>query len=221
VVDDESQTRETFRLAYPGLEVVGTYPSVNALVGGLTPDAIDLVVLDLQLSRSLDEHVLQGPAAVRHLTSRGFRVCLYTDERRLLILAQCFSAGACALVRKSDPLRDNQSAFLLAAAGQPVIPSSMVGLAELLARNSRLPELTARQMQVLNGRARGIGWKTLARQMGVSEKTAQEHMNAIMLKMMSLLQAVGLDLAATPGDIEHALGLAPGDLMDPGSVGVA
>ncbi|MDR0990444.1 MAG: LuxR C-terminal-related transcriptional regulator [Propionibacteriaceae bacterium] len=181
----------------------------------MSPDDVDLTVLDLQLSRNFDEQVLQGPAAVEHLTARGYRVCLYTDERRLLVLATCFSSGACGLARKSDSITDNQTAFLQVIKGTPVIPSSMVELAELLAYRDRLPTLTERQSEVLRGRARGITWGALARRLGISTKTAQEHMNAVMLKMMSVLQAAHLSNSATPGDIERALGLAPGDLAAP------
>ena len=137
VVDDATQTRDTFALAYPALELVGAYAGVEALLAdGL---AADLVVLDLQLSTGPGTPPMQGPAAIKELCERGYRVCVYTDERRLLVLAHCFAAGAIGLVRKSDPLAHNQASFLNVAAGRTVVPSSMVGLAQLLGRRGRLP----------------------------------------------------------------------------------
>jgi len=216
VVDDASQTRETFQVAYTALDVVGAYPSVEALLGAMP--SVDVVVLDLMLSPTLNEPGLQGPRAIAQLVAHPYRVCLYTDERRLLVLAQCFAAGASGLVRKSDRLADNQAAFLRVAAGQMVVPSSMVELAELLRRRSQLPELTPRQTEVLNARARGEAWDGLARRLGISARSAQDRLDAVMGKMVWFLQQAGLDPYASAADVERALGLAPGDLNDPRAV---
>ncbi|MCL1840864.1 MAG: LuxR C-terminal-related transcriptional regulator [Propionibacteriaceae bacterium] len=214
VVDDASQTRDTFHLAYQALEVVATFHTVESLLAA-QPQA-DLVVLDLLLSPDLNGSVLQGPRAIMELVHHGYRVCMYTDERRLLVLARCFAAGASGMVRKLDSVADNQAAFLQVAAGQSVVPPSMVELAELLRRRRRLPELTGRQTEVLNARARGEAWDALARRLGISPKTAQDHLAAVMAKMVGFLQQAGLDPYASAADVEHALGLAPGDLNDPG-----
>ena len=213
IVDDASQTRETFQVAYPGLDVVGSFSSVTALLAQKPP--AEVVVLDLMLSTSLDERILQGPRAVKELSTQGYRVCVYTDERRPLVLARCFSAGACGLVRKSDRLSDNQAAFIRVAAGQIVVPRSMVGLAEILSRRKALPSLTPRQTEVLAARARGEAWDALSRRLGISSKTAQDHLEAVMSKMVLFLRETGLNPSASPADIERTLGLAPGDLDDP------
>lgn len=218
VVDDGSQTRETFQIAYPGLQVVVTYATVDALLSH-RPE-VELVVLDLMLSTSLQARgVLQGPPAIRQLVDLGYRVCLYTDERRPLVLAHCIAAGATGLVRKSDPLGVNQDAFLRACRGQIMIARSMVGLAEILNRRGRLPALTDRQLEVLSARARGEPWDSIARRLSISPKTAADRLEAVMSKMVWFLHDAGLDPRASPADIERVLGLAPGDLMGPREVG--
>jgi len=213
VIDDASQTRETFNVAYPSLDMVWFYPSVDAFL--TDKPAVDLVVLDLMLSTNMEETVLQGPRAIQLLTDVGYRVCVYTDERRMLVLARCFAAGAAGLVRKAGSLSDNQAGFLAVAAGQTVLPRSMVGLAELLTRRKALPSLTTRQTEVLAARARGEAWETLGRRLGISAKTAQGHLDAVMEKMMLYLRETGLSPSASAADVERALGLAPGDLNDP------
>ena len=213
VVDDSSLTREAFQLVYPGLDVAGSYTSVNTFLA--QKPVVDMIVLDLMLSPTLEEYFLQGPKAIEELSRRGYRVCVYTDERRLLILAQCFSAGARGLVRKIDPISDNQAAFLKVASGQIVVPHSMVGMAELLNRRKSLPTLTPRQTEVLAARSRGESWDSLSRRMGISSKTAQDHFDAVMSKMVLFLQETGLSPSSSPGDVERALGLTPGDLNDP------
>lgn len=213
VVDDSSLTREAFHVVYPALEVVGSYSNVDAVLAA-KPDA-DLIILDLMLSPTLEQWTLQGPRAIKELSIRGYPVCVYTDERRFLVLAQCFSAGARGLVRKVDQLANNQAAFLRVAAGQIVVPPSMVGIAELMNRRRSLPMLTSRQTEVLIARARGEGWDALSRRLGISAKTAQDHFQAVMSKMVLFIQEAGLGFSASAADIERALGLAPGDLNDP------
>lgn len=174
-----------------------------------------LVVLDLMLSTDLSQRgVLQGPPAIQALVAAGYRVCLYTDERRPLVLARCLGAGATGLARKSDPLALNQATFLRVAHGHTVVASSLVGLAELLNRRGQLPELTVRQTQVLNGRARGEPWKLLAGRLGITPKTAYDRLEAAMAKMVLFLQDAGLGPDYSPADVERALGLAPGDLLE-------
>ena len=213
VVDDESQIRESFQATYPRLEVVGLYDSVPSLLASKPP--ADFIVLDLKLKKNQDERILQGTKAVKELSLQGYRVCVYTDEWRPLVLARCFSAGARGLVHKSDSVNDNQAAFLRVATGQIVVPRSMVGLAEILNRRKVLPSLTSRQTEVLSARARGEGWAALSNRLGISEKTAQGHLDAVMSKMVLFLRETGLNPSASPADIERTLGLAPGDLDDP------
>ncbi|MDR2567511.1 MAG: LuxR C-terminal-related transcriptional regulator [Bifidobacteriaceae bacterium] len=214
VVDDESLTRSTFRVAYPMLDVVGEYATVEALLAA-KPRA-DIVVLDLLLSRTLDEDAFQGPRAIKRLTNEGYRVCIHTDERRNLVLAQCFAAGAVGLARKSDSLEDNAAAFLRVAAGHLVVPSQMLELAQMLNRRRQLPELTPRQAEVLGARARGEPWGALARRLGISRETAEGHLRAVNAKMAKFLVEAAIDPALAPADVERALGLAPGDLNGPG-----
>lgn len=212
VVDDCSQTRKTFQAAYPALRVIATFPRVEGLLqAGLQPE---VVVLDLVLRTSpLDQDALQGPAAIGALVERGHRVCVYTDERRPLVLARCLAAGANGLVRRCDPLAANQQAFLAVAAGATSIAESLGKVVELLERRGNPPELTPRQLQVLNARARGESWQGLADRLGISPKTAYDRLEAVKQKLAWHLHDAQVDPNAAPADIERALGLGPGDLI--------
>lgn len=215
IIDDGSQSRETFQLAYPALNVVGAYPNVEKFLAAPLTD-LDLIVLDLHLSTGYgNDGILQGPRAIKELMAYDIPICLYTDERRVLVLAQCFSAGATGLVRKCGTLQDNQRDFLTVVGGTPVIPGSLVGLAETLARRRRLPSLTDKQVAVLAARARGETWDGLARRLGISTTTASDRLAAVMQKMYWYLNDIGLSPGAPPADVERVLGLAPGDLNEP------
>jgi DNA-binding NarL/FixJ family response regulator len=216
VIDDSTQTRDTFALAFPEIDVAAAFSSVD---GALSQHlSADLVVLDLHLDHTPHSLDLQGPRAVRALTQAGYRVCVYTDEWRLLILAQCFSAGAAGLLRKSDPLAMNEAALLTVAAGGTAVPASMAELAHLLMRRQRLPQLTTRQTEVLTARARGQSYEAIAARLNITVKVARQHYQAVMPKLLLFLQEARLDPQASAGDVELALGLGPGDLNDPWSL---
>jgi DNA-binding NarL/FixJ family response regulator len=206
VIDDSTIVRFGMPLMHPELEVVATYPDIEELL--VDEPAVDLVILDLRLSGGPSPGVRQGPTAIRALRAAGYRICLFTDERRRLVLAQCMRAGAQGVVHKSDSVETAAAAFNTVAAGGIVVTQSLIGLAEVLERRSGLPELTARQRQVLAGRARGETWNEIAARLFITEGVAREHMAAVNAKFAAYLQR------ASPGDIERHLGVAPGDLLD-------
>lgn len=206
VIDDSTVVRFGMPLMHPELDITATYAGIEQFLVD-APD-VDLVILDLRLSASASDGVRQGPTAIRAVRAAGYRICLFTDERRRLVLAQCMRAGAQGVVHKSDPVETASAAFRTVAEGGTVITQSLVGLAEVLERRGGLPELTARQRQVLAGRARGETWAEIASRLYVTEGVAREHMSAVNAKFAAYLQG------ASPGDMERQLGLAPGDLLD-------
>src|SRR5690606_594056 len=110
VIDDSTVIRGGFATVHPEVDVVGTYPTVEEFEAD--PVACDVVVLDLLLRgpQGGPPAVKQGRAAIRALRERGLPVCLYTDERRAVVLALCLRAGAHGVVHKSDPPAVMQSA---------------------------------------------------------------------------------------------------------------
>lgn len=206
LIDDSTVVRLGLPLVHPELDVVAVHGSIEPLVA--ERPAADLVILDLRLTGAGASGVRQGPTAIRAIAALGYRICLYTDERRKLVLAQCLRAGAHGVVHKSDPLEVASAAFLAVAAGQTVITQSLVGVAEVLDRRGALPDLTARQRQVLAGRARGERWSDIAGRLFITEGVAREHMFAVNAKLAAYLKN------GSPGDIEGLLGLSPGDLLD-------
>lgn len=213
VVDDCSQTRSTFALAFTGLKVVATFATVDELLA--VGAQADVVILDLMLNTGLHQHpTIQGPPAVEALVRHGYRVCVYSAERRPLILAHCLAAGATGLVRKCDSLASNQSAFIAVAAGQPYVAESLTTVTRIHQLRGGPPKLTLRQRQVINARARGESWQHLADRLGISAKTAYDRLEAARNKLAVHLQDVGLPSNASPADIERSFGLGPGDLME-------
>lgn len=206
IVDDNTAIRFGLPMMHPELDVVGVYSTVEELLA--SRPMVQLVILDLKLTTDHDPGSAQGVRAVRRVAGAGYRICLYTDERRRLVLAQCLRAGASGVVHKSDRREDASAAFLSVAVGGTVITRSLVGLAEVLTRRGGLPELTERQKQVLAGRARGERWSDIAHRLFITEGVAREHMQVVNQKFARFMAD------ATPAEIEFQLGLREGDLAD-------
>lgn len=206
VVDDATVIRESFPLLMPTLDVVGAYPTVESLLAD-RPE-VDLVVLDLHLSNASQPDVRQGVAAIRALVAAGYRVCVYSQEERRFVLAACLAAGARGVVSKSATTSQALEQFEAVAAGTVVVPQPVIGIVEVLVRRNSLTILPERQRQVLAGRARGLTYAEMSAQLFLSESTLRGYWADLTATVSDYLQQV------TPTDIETALGLGPGDLLD-------
>ncbi|MCM3555611.1 DNA-binding response regulator [Janibacter melonis] len=202
VVDDATVIRESMPALMPGIDFVGQYSRVETLLED-RPVA-DVVVLDLHLVNSTQPSARQGVAAVRMLVDAGYRVCVYSQEERRFVLA----AGATGIVSKSAPTAEAQEAFVDAAAGRVVVPQAIIGLIEVLVRRKSLTILSQRQRQVLAGRARGLTYAELSTQLYLSESTLRGYWRDLTTNVSTHLQQT------TPAEIERALGLGPGDLLE-------
>jgi two-component system nitrate/nitrite response regulator NarL len=140
----------------------------------------------------------------------GYRVCLYSNERRRHLLLRCLQAGAQGVVHKAEPTETLADALFQVAAGAVVITTGLIGLAELAERREQLPTLTDRQRQVLSGRARGETFRSIARRLTISEKTAQEHWSVVTEKFAGYLRT------HSAADLERLLGLDTGELFPAG-----
>lgn len=206
VVEDAALMRDSFSLLMPGLDVVAAVSSVEELMD--RRPVVDVVLLDLHLANVEQPDVRQGIAAIRALTGCGYRVCVYSQEERRFVLAACIAAGASGVVSKALPTGRAQQLFLEVTSGGTVMPQAVVGILEVLVRRDCITLLSERQRQVLHGRARGLSYAQIAKQLFVSESTLRGYWLDLTRSLSESLR----DL--TPGEIERALGLAPGDLLE-------
>lgn len=205
-VDDDTLIRAGLQVLLTGVDVVATYEDLPTLLHE-RPD-VDVVLLDLALSGTGRPDVLQGAAGVRAATAAGFRVLIYTNERRREVLVGCLSCGAWGVVHKAEPLEAVVDAIARVASGEVVITPALVGLAELAERRDLLPSLSARQRQVLSARARGESFQSIGDRLFIAKKTAEEHWAIVAGKFADFLRD------HSPADLERYLGLAAGDLLD-------
>jgi DNA-binding NarL/FixJ family response regulator len=204
-VDDDTVIRNGLPLLLPGIDFVATFEDVDALLAA-APE-VDLVLLDLVLTGTGKLGVRHGGEAITAVTGAGYRVLIYTNERRRSVLAACLSAGASGVIHKAEPVPALEAAIRDVAGGQVVITPALVGLAELAERRGGLHALTPRQRQILSARARGEPFQSIANRLFISRKTAEEHMAVVSAKFADFLR----DHSAA--DLERELGIAPGDVL--------
>ena len=206
LVDDATAVRESLAVLLPDLTFVSSHPSLEDFLAA-APRA-DVVILDLHLVNLRQPDAAQGVAAIQAAVDAGYRVCVYTQEERRFVLASCLAAGATGVVSKSSTLAETRTAFLAVSRGELVAPPSVTGLIEALVRRGRVTVLNKRQREVLAGRARGLTYAELSRTLYLSESTLRGYWRDLSGVVSSYLQD------SSPGDIERALGLGPGDLVD-------
>lgn len=211
VVDDVPLLRAGLVALLPGVDVVATHPDAAGLLAE-APD-VDAVLLDLHLANAVQPEAAQGLAAVRLVAGAGYRVCLYSQEERRFVLAACVAAGARGLVSKAEPAEVLAATVRRVAGGEVVLPESLVGLAEVLARRGNLRLLGRRHRQLLAARARGRTYADIGEELHLAESTLRGYWADLSATVAAHLRE------SSAADIERALGLAPGDMLWPGPDG--
>ncbi|WP_208378928.1 response regulator transcription factor [Cumulibacter soli] len=203
VIDDDTIIRDGARVLLSESDVVACYENVEEFLSD-RPD-VDVVLLDLNLHGTGTPRT-HGAAGVNAVSKAGYKVLIYTNERRLLVLASCLGAGAKAIVHKAEPVAALQEAIEEVRRGGTVITVALTGLAEAVREHGRMQRLTRRQREILEARARGESFKSIGRRLFISERTAQDHMNKVNEVFCEYLST------HSAADLERHLGIAAGDL---------
>lgn len=206
VIDDDTIIREGAARLFDRTSVLGSYRDVEQFIAD-RPEC-DVVILDLNLHGTGSASGVHGAAAVRAVRAAGYRVLLYTNERRLLVLAGCLAAGASGIVHKAEPIDVLEAAVDEVCHGGTVLTVALAGLAEAVREHGQMPQISARQREVLSGRARGESFKSIGRRLFISERTAQDHMNRVYEVFGQYLESHSV------ADLERHLGIGIGDLID-------
>ena len=160
-----------------GIEAVEAY-------GELRPDVL---LIDLKMPQMSGAEAV---AAIRgeHPRARAIVLTTYDGDEDI---HRALRAGAKAYLLKNAPGAELLRAIRAVYGGQSYIPSSV---AARLAERAGLPEVSAREFDVLQLLARGQSNHDIARALFVSEATVKGHLNSLFAKLnvQSRLEAIAV-----------------------------
>ncbi|HWH33444.1 MAG TPA: response regulator transcription factor [Egibacteraceae bacterium] len=181
LVEDHAVVREGLAavLEHSGaISIAGQASSVRDGLRILEREAVDVVVLDLRLG---DEH---GVDLVREVRRRedGPAILVLSAHDATLELERALGAGANGYLLKGSDAVTVTDAVLETAAGRTVIDTGFVP--KLLHRAAHMEDQpTPRELEVLRLCAEGATAVEIARELGISPRTAQKHIERLFKKL--------------------------------------
>jgi DNA-binding NarL/FixJ family response regulator len=192
IVDDHELFRAGVRgQVEPGVEVVGEASGVEEAVALIAREEPDVVLLDVHMPEGGGVEVLRRAA---ELDSPPRFLALSASDAAEDVIA-VIRAGARGYVTKSisagelleaiERVRGGDAVFsprlagfvLDAFAGAPPEPPAGAG------DDADLDQLTPREREVLRHLARGYLYKEIAQRLGISVKTVEAHVSAVLRKL--------------------------------------
>ncbi len=181
LADDHELVRSGLRNELAGsFEIVGEADDAEGAIDVITAREPDLVICDLHMPRGGGLAVVQKCATVCPIVI----LTVSEAERDLL---DAVAAGAAGYLLKTTPLDELTEALRAAAAGEPVFSPSLAALVlgefRRLAKSADSNPLTEREREVLQYVARGRTYKEIGVALGISPKTAENHVRNILGKL--------------------------------------
>jgi DNA-binding NarL/FixJ family response regulator len=190
IVDDHGLFRAGVRAELEGhVELVGEAATVQEAVSLVTDERPDVVLLDVHMPDGGGVAVIQGVAGAAPDTL--FLALSASDAAEDVIAV--IRAGARGYVTKNiatdelldaiDRVRGGDAVFSQRLAG--FVLDAFAGPAPAGASNAdpKLDQLTAREREVLRHIARGYMYKEIALRLGISAKTVEAHVSAVLRKL--------------------------------------
>lgn len=185
VADDHAVFRLGMRRlldAVAGIDVVGEAADTETAVAaalGLNPD---VVVMDLDMPGG------GGVPATERIIRRApqVRVLVLTMHAETGRVGDALRAGARGYVVKDAPADDILRAIRAVHADQVLLDPAVSGALTRVvaaARPTPFPQLTEREREVLHEMSRGSANEAIARRLGISLKTVQNHVSNVLLKL--------------------------------------
>ncbi len=181
LADDHALVRSGLRAELgDDFEIVGEADDAEGAIDVIMARRPDLVVSDLHMPRGGGLAVVQKCATICPIVI----LTVSEAERDLL---DAVAAGAAGYLLKNAPIDELRSAFRAAAKGQPVFSPSLAALVlgefRRLAKAADTNPITERERDVLQLVARGKTYKEIGADLGISPKTAENHVRNILAKL--------------------------------------
>lgn len=190
LVEDDEPVRERLvqiLQAWDGVQALAACARLDEALALMAAQPVDLLVTDLKLP---DGHGVQAIRRLKalHPAAEAMVISVLADERSVL---EAIEAGAAGYLLKDAYALDLIEAIVDLMAGRSPISSS---IARLLVRrlagqdgavrgDGSAPALTAREMDILWGIAKGFTYEELAGRLGISRQTVPVHIRNIYRKL--------------------------------------
>lgn len=186
----------------PAMVVVGRLSATEMLAEQASAAQPDVILLDVQPH---DDEAAAAVLAFAHGPG-GPAVVVLGDDPRGVWAAELLRAGARAVIPREASGEEIGGAVQAAATGlvalHPDIVETMLTLLPRPARALPVPAsqpLTPREIEVLTMLAEGLGNKTIARRLGISEHTVKFHVGSILAKLNAASRTEAVTLGARQG----------------------
>jgi two-component system, NarL family, response regulator YdfI len=186
----------------PALVAVGGVHDAATLMQQVEDWQPDVVLLELE---AYDDDTLAGLPALDVVPHPPAYVVL-TDDAQGAWAAGALRAGIRAILPRQASASALLAAVEAAAAGLVVLPHDMVdSVLSILSSTSRdlpaVPQqaLTPREIEVLGMLAEGVGNKTIAWRLGISEHTVKFHVGSILAKLNASSRTEAVTLGIRQG----------------------
>ncbi|TGE12810.1 response regulator [Hymenobacter elongatus] len=209
LADDHTILREGIRallVAEPDFEVVGEAATGRQLLDLLATTPVDVVLLDLTMP-DLDGFAVLPLARAQYPQVRLLILSMLEHER---YVAQALDAGAAGYILKNAAITEILHAIRTVAVGQPFLCTEIaLELLRKLTLNTekhwdegsegRQPELSARELEVLQLIAEGLTNAEIADKLFTSKRTIETHRQNIIEKTQAKNTAALIKFAVNSG----------------------
>ncbi len=181
LADDHALMRSGIRAELgTGFDVVGEADDAEGAIDVIRARRPDLVVCDLHMPRGGGLAVVEAVATISPV------VILTVSEAEHDLLA-VVAAGAAGYLLKTTPPDELRAALRRAAGGEPVFSPQLAALVlgefRRLAKQAGSNPLTERERGVLQLVARGHTYAAIGSELGITAKTAENHVRNILGKL--------------------------------------
>jgi DNA-binding NarL/FixJ family response regulator len=185
IADDHELTRAGLRAMIerePDMTVLAEVGAAEAAVARAAEGDIDVAVLDIRFGPGMNG--LEAAKAI--LETSSARVLLLTLHDTPEYVRSALAAGATGYVLKDAGREELLHAIRAVAAGRTALPTDLLRKAMAPSAGPRpddLARLTMRERQVLDGVARGLTNKEIARDLGIGPGTVKTHVERLIAKL--------------------------------------
>ena len=158
------------------LRVVAEADSGKGIIALYDSHRPDIVLLDLQLPGTNGIEVCRNLRSARPIAN----VLIFSTFARDDEIAAALAAGALGYLPKSASRAELLNAIHAVASGKRHLTADIEAQ---LAKRQALPEITAREREILVRIAKGMANKEIAADLGIAEDTVKRHVSSILDKL--------------------------------------